>query len=68
MNDIWFDFNSCMSLAGDNKESLDLIQSCLKDVKQKLRNWKFEGKLVVGNKKDVVQKFIESEIPVNIEV
>nr|XP_017228897.1 PREDICTED: protein FAR1-RELATED SEQUENCE 5-like [Daucus carota subsp. sativus] len=68
VNDIWFDFNSCMGLAGDNKEALDLIQSCLKDVKQKLRGWKFEGKLVVGNKKDVVEKFIGSEIPVNIEV
>nr|XP_017225081.1 PREDICTED: protein FAR1-RELATED SEQUENCE 5-like [Daucus carota subsp. sativus] len=68
VNDIWFDFNSCMGLGGDNKEALDLIQSCLKDVKQKLRGWIFEGKLVVGNKKDVVEKFIGSEIPVNIQV
>ncbi|KAK1378595.1 hypothetical protein POM88_025339 [Heracleum sosnowskyi] len=68
VNDIWFDFNSCVGLAGDDKEALDFVKTGIKDINHNLRDWKFKGKQIALTKKSVVEKLIGTEIPDTITV
>ncbi|KAK1356999.1 hypothetical protein POM88_050255 [Heracleum sosnowskyi] len=68
VNDIWFDFNSCNGLAGDDKEALDFVNIDIKDIKHNLRDWKFKGNQINLTKKSVVEKLIGTEIPDRIIV
>ncbi|KAK1360695.1 hypothetical protein POM88_045169 [Heracleum sosnowskyi] len=70
VNDIWFNFNSCVGLAGDDKEALDFVKTDIKDIKHNLRDWKFKDKKIalIGTKKSVIEKLIGTKIPDTITV
>ncbi|KAK1356997.1 hypothetical protein POM88_050253 [Heracleum sosnowskyi] len=68
VNDILFDFNSCIGLAGDDKEALDFVKIDIKDTKHNLQDWKFKSNQINLTKKSVVEKLIGTEIPDRIIV
>ncbi|XP_020258620.1 uncharacterized protein LOC109835032 [Asparagus officinalis] len=66
LNDIWYDFQSCVSLAGLDGERLDYLEGKLKELKHSLResSWKFDTQ----NKNDVMEFFIGPKIPAEVIV
>ncbi|XP_020266548.1 protein FAR1-RELATED SEQUENCE 5-like [Asparagus officinalis] len=66
LNDIWYDFQSCVSLAGLDGERLDYLEGKLKELKHSLResSWKSDTQ----NKNDVMEFFVGSKIPAEVIV
>ncbi|XP_020245382.1 protein FAR1-RELATED SEQUENCE 1-like [Asparagus officinalis] len=63
LNDIWYDFQSCVSLAGLDGEILDYLEGKLK---HSLRE--FSGKSDTQNKNNVMEFFVGSKIPAEVIV
>ncbi|XP_020245299.1 protein FAR1-RELATED SEQUENCE 5-like [Asparagus officinalis] len=66
LNDIWYDFQSCVSLAGLDGERLDYLEGKLKELKHSLRE--SSGKSDTQNKNDVMEFFVGSKIPIEVIV
>lgn len=66
VNEIWFNFNACMGLVGNDDEDLDHVGNVLKELKHYLRERR--GTNVVSKNKSVVESLIGSDIPEDITV
>ncbi|XP_020262211.1 protein FAR1-RELATED SEQUENCE 5-like [Asparagus officinalis] len=66
LNDIWYDFQSYVSLAGLDGERLVYLEGKLKELKHSLResSWKSDTQ----NKNDVMEFFVGSKIPAEVIV
>ncbi|XP_020259086.1 protein FAR1-RELATED SEQUENCE 9-like [Asparagus officinalis] len=60
LNDIWYDFQFCVSLAGLDGERLDYLEEKLKELEHSLRE--SSGKFDTQNKNDVMEFFVGSKI------